>query len=164
MKKKNLSTTLALCFTEKNETYHHWSVFTSRENGICIVFDRDELTASLNKKADIVCGPVEYKTLNKMRNKEIDLENLPFLKRYAFKDESEYRIIYTNKKIDKKIKDVPIPLSCIKKISVNPWAPKQFFYVIRDIIRGIEGCSNIRIGQSSLINNNEWKRLGGSIV
>ena len=162
--KKNLSTTLALCFSEKTETCHHWSVFTSRENGICIVFDRDELTTSLSNKTSLIYGPVKYKTLNRMRNKSIDLEDLPFLKRYAFKDESEYRVIYTNKRRAVKTKDISIPLSCINKISVNPWAPKQFFHVIRDIIKEIDGCSNIRVGKSSLINNKEWMRLGREIV
>jgi hypothetical protein len=162
--KEKLATALALCFSEKNETYHHWSVFTSRENGICIVFDRDKLTASLSKRAGIIHGPVKYKTLSRMRKKSSDLKDLPFLKRYAFKDESEYRVIYTSKQRVVKTKNISIPLSCIKKISVNPWAPKQFFNVIRDIIREIDGCSSIPIVKSLLINNKEWMQLAHKTV
>ena len=157
--KEKLPAVLALCFTEKNETYHHWSVFTSRENGICIVFDRDSLIASLGKEARVIHGPVKYKTLNGMRNRRPRLEDLPFLKRHAFQDESEYRFIYRCKQNNVKTKDISIPLSCISKISVNPWAPSQFFSVIRDVVKEIQGCSSIRIGKSSLINNKEWMRL-----
>ncbi|HAN5191981.1 TPA: DUF2971 domain-containing protein, partial [Escherichia coli] len=62
-KYKNLKKTLALCMTRKSETYHHWSVFTTRENGVCIVFDYEKLIAHLNSLKDIIHGDVKYMTL-----------------------------------------------------------------------------------------------------
>jgi len=40
--KKSLKSVLALCFTEVNETYHHWSVFAAGSSGICIRFKRSQ--------------------------------------------------------------------------------------------------------------------------
>lgn len=41
--KKKINTLLALCFTTKYETYHHWSVFAPNNSGVCIRYKRDAL-------------------------------------------------------------------------------------------------------------------------
>ncbi|HAG9084227.1 TPA: DUF2971 domain-containing protein, partial [Escherichia coli] len=158
-KYKNLKKTLALCMTRKSETYHHWSVFTTRENGVCIVFDYEKLIAHLNSLKDIIHGDVKYMTLKNFKNNQIGVDELPFLKRYAFTDENEYRIIFPSKhNVD--IKDIPLPVEAIKKISINPWAPNNIFEAIKEIINKIDGCKNIRVSHSSLVNNKEWCKIG----
>ena len=161
-KKKNLGCTLALCLSEKNETYHHWSVFTSRENGVCIVFDREKLKAYLDAQKDIVHAPVKYMMLSEMPESKLTIEDLPFLKRYAFMDESEYRIIYPSHD-NISVKHLNISFDIIEMISVNPWAPDVFFKAIKETIRKICGCENVKIGKSSLIDNKEWRRIGDGI-
>ncbi|EBU8873812.1 hypothetical protein DMA29_20965 [Salmonella enterica subsp. enterica serovar Seattle] len=159
---KKLQKTLALCMTRKNETYHHWSVFTSRENGVCIVFDYDKLVAHLNRQKGIIHGLVRYMTLDKMRKNNIDIDELPFLKRYAFTDETEYRIIYPSTE-NISVKNISLPVDAIKKISINPWAPKTLFEAVREVINNIDGCENIKVGHSSLVNNKEWCKIGSRI-
>lgn len=158
-KHKKISRTLALCLSEKNETYHHWSIFTARENGVCIVFDRKKLESHLDTVSGIVHGAVKYKLLRKMRREQIILDELPFLKRYAFTDESEYRIVYPSRK-DISYKNIDLPLYTIKKVSVNPWAPDAFFEAIEGAIKNIEGCQDLKVEQSSLIDNKEWRSFG----
>jgi len=160
--KKGLSNTLALCLTKKNETYHHWSVFTSKENGVCIVFDREKFELFLNYQSGVQHKSVEYVQLKKMRNGNISVDELPFLKRSAFRDESEYRLIYPSKKVAK-FKDISLPIDAIKKISVNPWAPDVFFEAIKSTIRGINGCEKVKVSKSSLIDNKEWCGIGDRI-
>lgn len=161
-KRKNLGSTLALCLTQKNETYHHWSVFTSRENGVCVVFDRDKMEDFLAVQAGIVHGPVKYMTLSKMEKETPQIEMLPFLKRHAFTDESEYRIVYSsNEKIN--FKDIPLPIDLIQKISVNPWAPDELFNAIKTTIRMLDGCKKIKVKKSLLINNKKWCSIGDTI-
>ncbi|QMM96852.1 DUF2971 domain-containing protein [Citrobacter freundii] len=161
--KKKLKRTLALCLSEKNETYHHWRVFTHTDNGVCIVFDRDKLESHLKKNKNIMHGPVNYMQLSKMRGGAATVDDMPFLKRYAFSDESEYRIIYPSS-TDIVFKHLDIPLTAIRKISVNPWAPDAFFNIIRETIKNINGCEDIKVGKSSLIDNKEWRRIGDSII
>lgn len=161
--KKGLKKTLALCMTKKNETYHHWSVFTSKESGICIVFDFNKLEAHLNNQKNIIHGDVSYMTLNKIKNnKSVNVEKLPFLKRFAFTDESEYRLIYPSLE-DIDYKDIPLPIDAISKISVSPWMPKPFFDVIKNTVKKISGCENIKVSRSSLIDNITWKNIGDNI-
>jgi hypothetical protein len=40
---KHAVAVLALCFTESDETYHHWKVFSHGKDGVCIEFDKPRL-------------------------------------------------------------------------------------------------------------------------
>ena len=51
-----------------------------------------------------------------------------------------------------------IRLDCIKRIVLNPWMPEPFRTSVSETLRTIEGCENLRITQSRLINSEAWKR------
>ncbi|WP_299999576.1 DUF2971 domain-containing protein [uncultured Cedecea sp.] len=161
--KRKLAKTLALCMTKKNETYHHWSVFTQKDSGVCIVFDFNKFKAHLDEQENIIHGHVSYMTLKQIRRTQtINIDKLPFLKRHAFTDESEYRLIYPSSE-DIVYKKIPLPINAISRISVSPWMPKPFFEVIRKTVNNISGCKNIRVSSSSLIDNTTWKEFGDNI-
>jgi len=162
--KKNLSSALALCFSEKNETYHHWSVFCSRENGVCVVFDREKFIEHLSGQQGITFGPVNYRTIGDTGWPDLAIDDLPFLKRWAFRDESEFRIIYSDESRSEETKDIHLPLSCVKKIMINPWIPDQLFFAIKETIKEIDGCKSLGVGKSRLINNDSWKMVGKIIA
>lgn len=159
--RKDLSSVLALCFTEKGETYHHWRVFSGGSGGVCIKFEKASLIEHLSKIRGLRFGPAQYPMMNLLRQRRPNLADLPFLKRYAYKDEGEFRFIFES---DTKLttKDFHLPLSCIKKISLSPWTPKSLSTTIIETIKSIPGCEKIRIGHSSLINNKEWRNLGAN--
>jgi hypothetical protein len=69
---------------------------------------------------------VEYLTLNRIRHKTVATEQLPFLKRYPFTDEREFRIICESPMKRIHALDIPIPLPCIDKIILRPWLPQGF--------------------------------------
>jgi hypothetical protein len=159
--KKQLRTVLALCFTEAGETYHHWKVFSSGNTGVCIRFKKDMLIEHIEKKTPIRVGPAQYKMIKHLRTTNLPLEDLPFVKRYAFRDEKEFRLLYeTKNKI--KSKDFKFPLECIDRVTINPWLNVRLADAIFDTVRQLEGCDKLSIGQSSLVNNGEWKKLGSS--
>lgn len=163
--KKNLKTVLAICFAQASETYHHWRVFAPGSSGVCISFNRRELFKAFKAlEADLRMGPVEYLSLTKIRDRDLTTEDLPFLKRYPFQDEQEFRVVYesTKKKIPKL--DIPIPLSCIYKVNLSPWLPKVLSEHMKSTLWSIPGCSELKIRRSTLISNEEWKRLGESAV
>ena len=95
--KMGFKSVLALCFTEALETYHHWKVFSGNSSGVCIHFDKNKFLSKLNGVAEIRSGYVIYKKLDKVKIKLRPIDKLPFLKRYAFRDEIEFRLIYQSK-------------------------------------------------------------------
>ena len=130
-KKKDLKTLAALCFTTKSETYHHWSVFSGGSAGICIQFNKEKLLMSLESDNDIKSDYVSYKMIENLKSNPPSLEELPFLKRYAYKDEKEYRIIYTNKNNEMETKSIGIDISCIEKIILSPWIPDPLVVTVK---------------------------------
>ncbi len=157
--RKGLGAVLALCFTEVGETYHHWRVFSPGTSGVCIRFDKEILVEHMCRRIGMHVGPTQYKMMDHVRQKPPSLEDLPFLKRYAFRDEREFRLIYESKKTIS-VKDFSIPIESIDRISLSPWVNDSLADAIWETIRGLSGCEGLTVGQSSLINNNEWKRIG----
>ncbi len=158
--KKKLSSVLALCFTQEDENYHHWRVFANGQSGVCIRFRRPDVIRAVGKKPGIRIGNMSYLTLNRMRGKRIKTDDLPFIKRYAFKHENEFRIIYESKTAAEPLLDVAIPLTSIERIILSPWVHKALVPHLKDMLHEIDGCEKMKIVRSTLIGNEEWKRLG----
>jgi hypothetical protein len=161
--RKGLKTLLALCFTQVAETYHHWRVFAAGSSGVCIKFKRTDLIKAVDKCGGVRTGEVEYLKLEEARSRKPTIDQLPFIKRHAFEDEDEFRVIFESSKSDLPKKDIPIPLSCISKITLSPWAHQSLTKHVKEVLKGISGCKNIEIVRSTLVGNNEWKRIGGYI-
>lgn len=159
--KKNLKAILALCFTQAEETYHHWRVFAGNPSGVCIRFKRSELLEIFKQQKGIKSGAVEYLTLQNIRANKPTIDRLPFIKRSAFQDEKEFRVLYesANEKIS--TLDVDIPLSCIERISISPWVHKCLSVPLKGMLRSIECCSKLKFTRSTLISNEEWRTIGG---
>ncbi len=160
-KEKALKSVLALCFTTVGERYHHWHVFAGGPSGVCIAFKRDNLLDALKGNPGIKCGPVQYLTLKSAQKRAPRTDRLPFLKRYAFRDESEFRVIFGSKKTQASTMDIPILLSSIEKISLSPWIPESLSESLKETLRSFEGCEDLRISRSTLVNNPAWKSLVG---
>jgi len=158
--KRKLKSVLALCLMQTDERYHHWSVFATGPSGVCIKFRRDELLAAVRKHAHIHMKSVTYLKLQEIRRKTLKVADLPFLKRHAFEHETEFRMIYTSKTDKLSNLDIPIPLSCIEKITLSPWMPPSLSSYVKKTLRSIKGCSDLDIVRSTLIGNAEWKKLG----
>jgi hypothetical protein len=158
--KRKLKSVLALCLMQSDERYHHWSVFAPGPSGVCIKLRRDELLAAVCKHAHIHMHPVTYMTLSKIRSKNLKVTDLPFLKRHAFEHEDEFRIIYTSKADRLSKLDISIPLSCIEKITLSPWMNSGLSHYVKQTLWAIKGCNDLEIVRSTLISNEEWKKLG----
>lgn len=160
--KKKLFSVLALCFSDAQETYHHWKVFAGNNSGVCIRFKKALLLNSIKKVNNIKHGPVDYRLLKDLKKNKPMISELPFIKRYAFRDECEYRIIYEEKTRSIKSKDIKIDLKCIHKIVLSPWMPKAIVKSVKELIKSITGCSEIEMFATSLNENRQWKRIGNS--
>ena len=158
--RRRLKSLLALCFSRADETYHHWRVFAPGAGGVCIAFDHNELVRTFKARRGVRMGPVEYLKIGELRGKRINVSKLPFLKRYAYAHESEFRLLYESKTVEAKTLDVPIPLSCIRRITLSPWIPGSLVERVKETLKSIPGCEGAKIYRSTLIGNEEWKKLG----
>jgi hypothetical protein len=110
---------------------------------------------------DIIHGKVDYKFIDEVEKESFTVNQLPFLKRYAFRDELEYRVIYYKKTASKKNNhEIQFDLSMIKEISLSNSMPKELRGPVVQLLRSIEGCSNMKISRTTLNENDRWKRAG----
>ena len=154
----NRKTVLALCFAQAEETYHHWKVFSSGKDGICVVFDKRMLEAEI-KQEGVRYAPVKYFTLKELRASEPPLNELPFSKRSAYKDEQEYRILFESDQEDLLSKDVLFPVAAIDRILVNPWLPLSLVEAVKNTIHEIPGLAKLKVTQSTVIDAPAWRQL-----
>lgn len=158
--KRKLKSVLAVCLMQSDERYHHWSVFAPGPGGVCIKFKREELLAAMRKHSHMHMRPVTYMKLNEIRRKKLKVAELPFLKRQAFEHEDEFRIVHTSKTQRLSTLDISIPLSCIEKITLSPWVHSGLSHYVKQTLWAIKGCKDLEIVRSTLISNEEWKKLG----
>jgi len=158
--RKKLKSVLALCFTEDEETYHHWRVFAQGSGGVCIHFKRPELLKAFEALSGIRADIVKYVTLEQGSKRRMAVQDLPFRKRWAFKHEREFRIVYESASTPSETFDVEIPLSCIARITLSPWLPHELAPEVTRMLKTIAGRSNLNIIRSSLISNRQWRGFG----
>ena len=158
--RKSLKSVLAVCFTQADETYHHWRIFAPGSGGVCIRFIRSKVLRAVKKQTDLRTGPVRYLTLSELRAERLRVRDLPFLKRYAFEQESEFRIIHESRARRLPKLDIDIPLSSIDRVTLSPWIHPDLADHVKKTIRSIPGCSGMSIVRSTLIGNEEWKSFG----
>lgn len=192
-KEKKLKSLLVLCLTRVTERYHLWKVFGHEQKvrsrsapirllcgpykhnsplaniGVRIRFDRKDLIQAMRNHRGVRWDDVEYLTLSQIgrlaQERQNDpLASFPFLKRYGFQDEKEFRIIYESKTEDVPTKDIPIPLSCISKIIFSPRLDRGELTQIRKELHLIEGCHGLTISRSTLTDSETWQRAGENAV
>ncbi|MER9764346.1 DUF2971 domain-containing protein [Mesorhizobium sp. M0138] len=162
---KDVKTVLAICIADREETYHHWQVFSRGADGVCIEFDRDELLAAFDNAGGVTHRYVNYELVaNANSMQEVDLEILPFTKRWPYGDEKEYRAVYVDADVEMPAFPVPIALSAIKRINLSPWLAPALAEPVKKTLKSISGCSGLRIYRSTLIDNKPWQKLTGRVA
>lgn len=161
-KEKGFKTVLALCFLKASERYHYWKVFGGgSSSGVRIKFERSALLKAAAKLPGLRHGKVKYLRLEQIDGTP-DLDRLPFLKRWGFQDEKEYRLIYESDD-DLPKKDIPIPPDCIVSVKLNPWLDRDLFDHIKATLKSINRRP-LRVVQSSLINNEKWREFADRAI
>jgi hypothetical protein len=160
--KKNLKSALALCFTTSPETYHHWRIFSPGSAGICIHFNGPSLETALHKAPNVKFKKINYIKVDELRKNAPTTNTLPFIKRYPFHPEKEYRALWESKEQSLTSLDIPIELSSITRITLSPWLHPSLQKNIKVALKQIDGCSSIRMWRSTLTENAAWKEFGGN--
>lgn len=163
-RKKKLMTVLAACFSQAEETYHHWKVFAEGVGGVCVRFDRAPLLRLAKSMEGVRGREVEYLTLDELESREPTVRELPFLKRFPYENESEYRLIFESSGERFETLDIEFPLTLIDRVTLSPWMNYALFIEVKKLIKTIPGCSRLDVRRSTLIGNEDWKEYGESVV
>jgi hypothetical protein len=100
--------------------------------------------------------------INKMS--DVDLERLPSMKRWPYGDESKYRAVYVDKGKEFSTYAVPIGLNAITRITLSHWLAPPLVPIVKEILRSLPGCSGLKVYRSTLIDNDQWKKLTGRVA
>lgn len=162
---KKLNGLYALCTARCSETYHHWRVYTGGADGACLELRRKPLEAALRDIPEVTCGEVEYLILDKVEElTSADVERLPFVKRFGFTAEDEYRIILASNEPQAAARSIQLPVELIGRIYLNPWLPKSIAESVIETIKAIPGCENLSVQRSHLIDSARWKEAGDLVT
>lgn len=154
-KKVNANSIYALCLTHKNETIHHWNAFANGTSGCCIEFSPAKLIDILDKN-NISHGKTDYVRIRDLPNLTFDDKRIPFLKRYPFEPENEYRIIATSDDIQKATFEIDIDLDIIRRITLSNKMPNTVFESNKQNLLEIAPTLKNKINHSTLFSNNNW--------
>jgi hypothetical protein len=125
-------------------------VFGAGTSGVRIKFKKKALLEAVDRVPGLWHNEVRYLKLKEL-NGPFKPDSLPFLKRYGFEDEEEYRLVYGS---DEKLAkfDISIPPDCVESVKLNPWLDTNLFEYVKDSIRKVDSrWKKLKVVQSSLI-------------
>lgn len=153
---KNYSSVLVKCFAEAEETFLMWKAYTGKKTGVCIEFDRANLLNKIDSP-NIISGYVKYPTIENRQAEPIRISELPFQKRYPYRAEKEFRIIYFSDRNNITTIEIPINRSCISRVLLSPWMSDNTHNIRKEEIQSILGWENLDVANSSVLSNKAWK-------
>ena len=154
-RRKKLKSLFALCLSCGDETIHHWKTFSDGIGGCRIGFDAGRLVSLLQPVHGIRFGPVHYKKLHEVKNDSIDPNDIPFTKRWPYRCEEEFRIIWESTSRTQGF-EIDFDLKIIRAITINQRMPEQIYATIREELRGAFKNPEKRISHSTLFQNRIW--------
>jgi len=152
----NLSCLLAICFSTGDETIHHWSAFAPGSAGCRVDFHLPIIIAAIANQNGFRHGKVDYRKINKLRDCDLSDKKRPFIKRWPYRIEKEYRIIFESSNPGDSIlkeMNVPIPKDSIRSITFSQDMPESVFESTK---KQLGPKLKIRISQSTLFENKIW--------
>jgi hypothetical protein len=154
-----------LCMAEAADTFHHWNVYASGPSGVKIELDPTRFQNWLKStQATTRLGRVQYKRLDEIEQAAQDKKALPFLKRKAFRDENEVRLLVEDTRSDGQAYALPnFDVSAIRKISLSPWLPtaleEAVIISLRHAFHGSDAqWEAVTVRRTSLLYNENFVR------
>jgi Protein of unknown function (DUF2971) len=155
--RKKIKNLFAVCLSCGDETVHHWKTFSNGNSGCVIEFNAPKLFKIINKIENLRHKKVVYKKLSEIedKNTRLDIDQMPFTKRWPYRCEEEYRIIVeTNSK--ETFFEIDIPLDIINKITISQQMPEPIYATIKSYLKDLNGNAESRISRSTLYENKRW--------
>jgi hypothetical protein len=153
--------------SEAADTFHHWSVYASGPSGVKIDFDPLRFQAWLHDAEPTArLERVQYKRLDEIDVAVRDANSLPFLKRKAFRDEGEIRLLLEDRSSAGTAKYIPnFDVSTISEVTLSPWLPEPLEETVkRVVLQACEGSNaerRIKVRRTTLLYNKGFAGAGG---
>jgi hypothetical protein len=150
-RKKNAGKARVLCFTQDEETVHHWYCYANGSSGCRIEFK----TRAFLEKIGSIPGLVGKKLIYVRRPFDFlstPPDDLPFLKRFPYQCEKEFRLVWAGTKKEE-APEVPIA-GLIAGITFSPWTHEKTVNTLRELFRRQYKIS--RVVRSTILEFPEW--------
>lgn len=154
----------AACFTTSSERRHHWKSFADGVSGVCLEFDRDMLVSSLDAEGLTVRHQaVAYVRADQARAVlSQDDRCWPFVKRIAYRDESEYRILAMRAEpCEATVVHLSFDVAALKQIKLSPCLPEALADAAKQGLRALLDGRSVRLQQSRILQSKQWKQACG---
>ncbi|MER9585242.1 DUF2971 domain-containing protein [Mesorhizobium sp. M0276] len=167
---KNAGGLYGMCAALCGETYHHWKIFAGGASGACLVLKRRPLEAYLDSHLPEPGTKIRYEEVEYLKLDEVtqlspsDIEDLPFVKRYGFKDEDEYRIVIETAAEQQQIIFIDCPHEWIDTVYINPWLYENQAQSLIETIREVPGCKKLKVKPSRLTDSTTWRKAAERIA
>jgi hypothetical protein len=102
---------------------------------------------------------VKYVMINDANRCPPAVNGLPFTKRYPYNAEKEVRIIYESNQEKYNSFNLPIDISSLQRVTLSPWLPLPLRDSLVKTIKQINGCEDLQVYRSTLLENERWKRV-----
>ncbi|MEK7297596.1 MAG: hypothetical protein AAB069_06805, partial [Planctomycetota bacterium] len=154
-KKKKISKLFAICFSTGEETIHHWKTYADGISGCRIDFDGNKLLSKFKDIDEVQYGKVTYKKTTDLEKMDLKIDHIPFLKRWPYRCENEYRVIWEGKTQQEKI-EIDIDLHSINKITISQQMPSDVSDSIKELLHEKFKNPDQKIIRSTLYENKKW--------
>jgi len=154
-KRKKIPQLFAICFGIGAETIHHWKTYANGISGCCIEFDKNKLLKAFRNIKEAHWDNVVYMKIDEAEKIKISRNRIPFTKRWPYRYEKEFRIIWEGKTSQKTI-DVDIDLKAINKITLSQGLPADVYKSIKELLRNEFRDPAKKINRSTLYENKRW--------
>ncbi|KYC49845.1 MAG: hypothetical protein AMQ22_01560 [Candidatus Methanofastidiosum methylothiophilum] len=152
-RKKHLKTLFALCFTKDTETIYQWKAFSDNASGCYIKVSLDKLISIIGKTKNIRHGEVKYIQIAELKKKLSKIDQIPFSKRYPYRNEAEYRFIYESTNSEKSFSLNLLPEDIIS-ITFNQKMNDHTFESIKTLMK--EKYKVSRVYRTTIYKNDKW--------
>jgi hypothetical protein len=152
-RRKKIPKLFTVCFSIGNETIHHWKTYANGISGCCIQFDEEKLLKTFTGIEQIRYGEVKYKRIKDVGG--IELDQIPFVKRYPYRIEREFRILWEGSTKLNSI-EIDINLNSIIKITISQNMPEDVYETIVDLLRQEIRNPSQKINRSTIYENKKW--------
>lgn len=156
---RSLKSVLALCFSTRPETFHHWQVFAEGASGVCLQFNAEIFLAGLKGIPGLRMNWVRYEKVIDLEKQPPPTSRWPFVKRIPYEDEAEFRLVYEDRRNKTHAHSIDFDIESLERITLSPWMPLPVADSVMDLMAAIPGCSGIYMNRSTLIENSRWRRV-----